>query len=50
MEDIVKVDGMEYCTQIDCTMKDCVHHPKNIPEGFETLRARNMRRECRNGR
>lgn len=50
MEDIIKVNDMEYCTQINCKMKDCIHHPKNIPSGIERLRARNMKgKECKHG-
>lgn len=50
MDGVINVDGMEYCTQMDCTMVDCLHHPRNIPEKPESLRARNMREECKYGR
>ena len=43
-------NDMEYCTQLDCDMKDCPHHPRNIPSEVEQLRARNMKgKECGNG-
>lgn len=49
MEGVVK--DVEYCTQIDCEMKDCPHHPRNIPHDVEQLRARNMKgKECGNGK
>lgn len=46
MDGVVNGEDMEYCTQMDCDMRDCPHHPRNIPSEFEKLRARNMKGEC----